>query len=118
MLTGADANPGHTKEYKMTLPSKPAQPQPQQPKSVLPNSMHAFVASRDKAYDNAWLKTSEVMRLLEIEKTTIWQTPYSFAWQMILNKLIRAMATPENKDHWLDSQGYCQLVLEELEKIK
>jgi hypothetical protein len=58
------------------------------------------------------------MKMLGLETTAIWQTPYSFAWQMILNKLIRAMASPENADHWKDIQGYCQLVLEEQAKAK
>jgi hypothetical protein len=82
------------------------------------NDMHAFVASRDRTYDDAWLKTAQVMKLLGIEKSEIWQTPYSFAWQMILNKLIRAMASPEHADHWKDMQGYAQLVLEDANKGK
>jgi len=58
------------------------------------------------------------MKLLKIEETAIWQTPYSFAWEMILNKLIRAMASPEKEDHWKDVQGYAQLVLESLAQTK
>lgn len=80
--------------------------------------IHAFVASRDKAYDEAWLKTSKVMVFLGVDRSAIWATSFSYAWLMILNKLIRAMATPENKDHWLDIQGYCQLILEEQAKTK
>lgn len=82
------------------------------------SDMHAFVESRDKTYDEAWLKTTKVMQLLDVEHTTIWQTPYSFAWLMSLNKLIRAMASPEHEDHWKDIQGYCQLILEEMVKTK
>lgn len=83
--------------------------------SVPTNEIYALVESR-KEYDEAWLKTARVMKLLEVENSTIWQSPYSFAWLMALNKLVRAMATPKHLDHWKDIQGYCQLIIDEISK--
>jgi len=43
-------------------------------------------------------------------------TGYFFNWMMILNKLIRALYTPNDPDHWKDIAGYATLVMNDIVK--
>lgn len=43
---------------------------------------------------------------------------FFFPWHLIFNKLLRALKTPMNRDHWIDIQGYAQLAINNLEEIE
>jgi len=76
-----------------------------------------IIQERDEAYGAAWKTTGEILAFLLAkpgQPPPLFQTPYSFNWIMILNKLNRALASPENPDHWLDIAGYATLVYEEV----
>jgi hypothetical protein len=76
-----------------------------------------IIAERDEAYGAAWKTTGEILAFLlakPSQNPALFQTPYGFNWIMILNKLNRALASPENPDHWLDIAGYATLVYEEV----
>lgn len=78
-----------------------------------------LVAGRNDAYGGAWLKTGKVLgfmtETLRVDLTPIIQSGYFLNWFTILCKLIRALATPYNKDHWDDIAGYARLISEHLE---
>lgn len=40
---------------------------------------------------------------------------FFYSWFLILGKLVRAIYSPENPDHWRDICGYAKLVLNDLE---
>lgn len=69
---------------------------------------------REAMYGEAWLMTGEALATYSSRLTRILETPYGFAWIMILNKLHRLMQTPTHADSWIDIQGYAQLVREHL----
>lgn len=76
-----------------------------------------IIKERDEAYGASWKTTGEILAFLLAkpgQNPPLFQTPYSFNWIMILNKLTRALASPENPDHWLDIAGYATLVYEEV----
>lgn len=76
------------------------------------------IQERDDAYGAAWKTTGEILAFLlakPSQNPPLFQTPYGFNWIMILNKLNRALASPENPEHWLDIAGYATLVYEEVE---
>lgn len=79
-------------------------------------NIQTLVTERGEDYDESWMLTAVVIKALQLEKRPIWRTPLSFAWIMVLNKLIRAMFSPTKKDHWVDMQGYAELVREQLDK--
>lgn len=77
-----------------------------------------LVANRDAEYGGAWKRTGEMIgQMLDESMHTppVFRSVFSFNWIMILNKLARAMVTPNNKDHWLDIAGYATLVVNDLE---
>ncbi len=76
-------------------------------------SLRDLLVDRDTEYGRAWLVTGRVIKLLNIH--LIIDSGYFFNWVMILNKLIRALTTPRNVDHWRDMAGYAILVLDDLE---
>ncbi len=72
---------------------------------------------RDKEYGDAWKITGEILAFLlspNKKKSPLFNTHFVFNWAMILNKLCRALITPNNPDHWLDIAGYATLVYEEV----
>jgi hypothetical protein len=78
-----------------------------------------LIASRDAEYQGTWALHGEVTKLFAVPLKTlnIQKAPMYFPWNMILNKLIRILFSPMNKDHWMDIQGYAQLVLNLLESL-
>ena len=47
---------------------------------------------------------------------TIIDVGFFFQWLMIFNKLIRALTSPSETDHWQDIIGYATLVLQAIEE--
>ncbi len=79
---------------------------------------HEIIKERDDAYGAAWKVTGEILAFLldkpRDQVAPLFRTHYVFNWGMILNKLCRALASPNNPDHWLDIAGYATLVYEEV----
>ncbi len=76
-----------------------------------------IVEERDDAYGAAWKTSGEILAFLlppNKVKFPLFNTHFVFSWIMILNKLTRALVTPNNPDHWLDIAGYATLVYEEV----
>lgn len=76
-----------------------------------------LVAERDGEYAGAWEETGMLLQGMNWRLSAFLQEHprMYFPWIMILNKLLRALGSPQKKDHWLDIQGYAQLVLDSLE---
>jgi len=77
-----------------------------------------LVQSRDDEYGGAWKLHGLVIGLLLPQFIPFAQKnpKYQFPWELILNKLLRALASPKNIDHWKDIQGYAQLVIDDIEE--
>lgn len=75
-----------------------------------------LIKQKQATHGDAWKLYGLVTKILlpQITKLTMMYPKYVFAWTMILNKLIRALYSPDLKDNWLDIQGYAQLVLNDL----
>ena len=73
----------------------------------------------NREYADAWAVTGQLMASVRDVRTNldnllrIYPRMY-FPWVMILNKLLRILGSPSNPDHWLDIQGYANLVWIEL----
>ncbi len=76
----------------------------------------SLLKDRENEYGGAWKVTGETIGFLQGPLGELLRKApfYAFAWTMILNKLIRACATPYNIDHWLDIQGYAKLVADDI----
>lgn len=66
-----------------------------------------------------WKDTTEAVEVLckghpEVYARLI-RYGFFFNWVLILSKLVRAIYSPENPDHWRDICGYAKLVLNDLE---
>jgi hypothetical protein len=74
---------------------------------------------RGQEYGPAWLTTNNIVQELGTQNlNNLVRAGFFFNWVMILNKLVRAMVTPNNRDHWLDIIGYAQLSLDHLDAPK
>lgn len=73
-----------------------------------------IAAERKPEYGNAWSNTGKMLQIVDINMYDLVnrQPELFFPWIMILNKLLRALISPNNQDHWVDIQGYAQLALE------
>lgn len=76
------------------------------------------IAEREAQYAGAWEVTGKLVAsplLMHSVGNLLNLFPDAwFPWVMILNKLIRALWSPKNPDHWLDIQGYAKLVHDRL----
>lgn len=70
---------------------------------------------RGLEYGPAWLTTSMLINQLNTRLGALMSGRYFFNWVMILNKLVRLIATPNHRDSWLDIAGYAQLVLGDID---
>jgi len=68
--------------------------------------------NREKTYGKSWYITGIILGVLKIGDTVLAQAcpEYLFSWILILNKLIRALTSPFDEDHWDDIIGYATLV--------
>jgi hypothetical protein len=72
-----------------------------------------LINERDAQYGSAWLHTGRMMhpvssrlyKLLDVAPDVFYN------WVIILNKLVRLLADPWNKDTWADIAGYATLVV-------
>lgn len=85
-------------------------------KQAVPDQIQALLVERGEEYDEAHELTGRVLMFVTKRSRPIQQTVYWFHWIMILNKLIRALASPMKKDHWLDIAGWATLAVQILER--
>jgi hypothetical protein len=83
-------------------------------------SIRDLVDSRDKEYGQAWLVTGVVMSNMVAEDPQVFDvlhdTPYTYNWTIIQNKLHRLLTNPYHVDSWKDIGGYAELVVRHLEE--
>lgn len=69
---------------------------------------------RNEMYKDAWKVTGDLCAHPHVLQRLFYlirdHPPIFFPWVMILNKLVRALASPETIDHWDDIIGYATLV--------
>lgn len=74
----------------------------------------SVLEDRGAQYGEAWLMggkfLAEMMRKYDIDLSDLMESGFSYAWQSILSKLLRALASPMKRDHWVDIAGYATLV--------
>jgi len=78
--------------------------------------MKTLVEERQKVYGDANELTGQVCRLVIGGLVSLCtKYPVMFhPWIRILNKLFRILYSPTNVDHWVDMQGYAELVIQHL----
>lgn len=74
-----------------------------------------LLGDRDSRYGKSWLTTNQIINFLWMRMPELIASDLGFNWIMILNKLIRALATPKDREHWIDIVGYAQLSLNHLD---
>jgi hypothetical protein len=76
------------------------------------------MTARNAQYGAAWLLTGRVWAFIILDEytTLLQQTGYFFNWFIILNKLIRAIASPQDRDHWVDIRNYAELVVKHMDR--
>jgi hypothetical protein len=82
--------------------------------STIEDTLHI----RGAQYMDAWLLTGEITNQMYVQDRLkkLMDAGYMYAWITILCKLFRALATPNERDHWVDIAGYAQLVVDNLDK--
>jgi len=108
------------KKYKFGGRDSGNKEEAQRGSSSMAESIGALVASRNTQYGAAWLTTGKLIGFLSKEFYEFLERApnFSYAWVIILNKLVRLLHDPENLDSWQDIAGYATLVAEELEHGK
>jgi hypothetical protein len=84
--------------------------------TAVPDQIQALLVERGEEYDEAHVVSGKVMAFVFKRSYPIQQTVQFLHWVMILNKLIRALASPNKKDHWLDIAGWATLAVQYLER--
>ena len=78
----------------------------------------ALTEQRKPDYQSAWSMTGELLANPYVQKGLQFISfgcPHLlFPWIMILNKLVRALSSPTQIDHWEDIIGYATLARDEL----
>ncbi len=86
----------------------------------MPEDIARLLNERASLYGpTGWKDTTEAVEVLCKGRPELYakliQCGFFFNWLLILSKLVRAIYSPENPDHWRDIQGYAKLVLNDLE---
>lgn len=78
-----------------------------------------IVSERDDPYADAWSIHGMVLKELAPQLDSLLRTipPIYFPWNLIFNKLLRVFGSPLNRDHWVDIQGYAQLVINFIDQV-
>jgi len=82
--------------------------------------VNKLIKERDAQYGGAWIHTGRMMwpvsdrvnQLLEAAPEVYYN------WVIILNKLVRLLADPWNRDTWQDIAGYATLVVNHIDQAK
>jgi hypothetical protein len=59
-----------------------------------------------------WKIVGQIISTLNL--SVLQRTPYTHNWVQILGKLIRALSSPNDPEHWRDIAGYATLVLDDI----
>ena len=75
---------------------------------------------RNVEYGDAWASHGQLLKPIahRIQKQLANYPPIFLPWHLIFNKLLRALTTPLKRDHWVDIQGYAQLVIDFIDGIE
>jgi len=86
-------------------------------KSQVSEEIPALLVSRGDEYGEAWKLTGIVTGALldDFVKMATVYPPVIHNWILILSKLLRALRSPKNRDHWVDIAGYAQLIVDDLD---
>lgn len=80
--------------------------------------MNKMLEERGKVHGDAWKISGDLISYIDSNYniTPMIRSGYFFAWYMVLNKLIRALKTPDYRDNWVDIIGFAQLALNDIEE--
>lgn len=89
-------------------------------KKAVPSGVDKLIRSRDPVYGEAWIVGGRVIGFLgEQFIAFVRKAPeYTYAWVVILSKMLRILQSPHHLDSWKDIAGYAMLVVEEEENGK
>ncbi len=81
------------------------------------NWIDELLDERQETYGSSWWHTGNIIRELAVRGQLggMLNGDFFFPWIMILNKLIRALASPNDIDHWRDIIGYASIVFHALD---
>jgi len=84
------------------------------------NYLDKLLEEKGAAYGKAWAVEGQLLTPLVVPLSLLLKNfPEAwYPWIIIFNKLIRALTTPRNADHWRDIAGYATLVADHLEPHK
>ena len=81
----------------------------------------SLLADRNKEYADAWkLEGTVLTNMTILPQLSLLASVFPeawFPWVIILNKLLRALGSPRNVDHWRDMAGYATLVVNHLDSV-
>ena len=79
-----------------------------------------IIAERNDPYADASSVHGMILKDLAVplNKLLVTVPPIFFPWNLILNKLLRVFGSPLHRDHWVDIQGYAQLVINFIDQIE
>lgn len=74
-----------------------------------------IVETKDFKYGQSWAIADEIIKLMGATIKPIEDWQYLIPTVLIIVKVCRAIVSPWDKDHWIDIQGYAQLVVDAIE---
>ena len=79
------------------------------------SDIQRLLKERGRQYGDTWKLAGEVVHYISLDNfKALLDTPYTHNWVQILGKLIRALFSPANPDHWRDIAGYATLVADDI----
>ena len=83
-------------------------------------SVSSLLKSRGKQYRDSWELHGKLLQPIITDIVGMWVDfpEVLLPWMMIFNKLLRALTSPRNPDHWKDIAGYATLVVQHLREEK
>lgn len=84
------------------------------------DDIQELLKQRGGEYGTAWSDTNAMIRALGSTAVLDRLVDHDaiYAWISILNKLNRALYSPQNPDHWRDIIGYATLMLNHLQSMQ
>lgn len=78
------------------------------------------IHARGIEYGDSWAAHGQLLKPIasRVAKQLATFPPVFFPWQLIFNKLLRILTTPLKRDHWVDIQGYAQLVIDLIDNLE
>jgi hypothetical protein len=78
-----------------------------------------LIVEREDQYGPSWAAHGQCLAPVTplVEKMSRQYPPIVWPWHAIFNKLLRTLTSPLKRDHWIDIQGYAQLVIDMIDEI-